>query len=88
MKRDHGAGARGLNCDAWPLQIQFVGNPRAEKILVVADEGGDVFLGEAAAEPDIHEIGVHGRSREHADAAAIPVRIAAGMLERFMSQLQ
>src|SRR5438046_4944381 len=84
----HGGRALRLNVDAGPLQVELVRDPGAQKILVVADEGGDVLLGEAAVQPDVREIGVQGGSAEHADASLPAIRVIPGVLERLIGQFQ
>ena len=88
MDGDQGGRASRLNGDAGPLQIELVGNPGAQKILVVADESGDVFLGQSTVQPGVHEIGVHGGAREHADAPLIAIRVIARIFERLVRQFQ
>jgi hypothetical protein len=85
---DHGGRASGLNGDAGPFQIEFVRNPRAQKIFVVSDESGNVLLGQLAVQSNVHEIGVQRSSGEHADASLIAIRITTSMLERLIGQLR
>src|SRR5205823_6588912 len=63
-------------------------NPSTQKVFVVADERGNVLLGQSAVQPDVREIRVQSRTGEHADASLIAFRVTARALERLVRQLQ
>jgi len=88
MDGNHRSRAGGLNRNAGPFQIELVRNARAQKILVVPNERGDVILGEPAIQSDVHEVGVHGGTGKNADASLIAIPVAARVFERLISQFQ
>src|SRR5438034_3883428 len=85
----HQRGRAGsLDCDAGALQIEFVRYPGAKKILVVYDQGRDVFFGKSALQAAVHEVRVHGGAGEHPNASLVTIRVASSVFKCFISQFQ
>ncbi len=92
MQRDQRGRASGLHVDARSAQIQLVGDPRAQVILVVTD----MFTASGRTEQrriDVRfrcHVAAHRRSAagEHADRAVVRFAAVAGPFERFPGALQ
>src|SRR6266511_3314070 len=85
----HQRGRAGsLDCDAGALQIEFVGYPGAEKILVVYDQGGDVLFGKSALQAAVHEVRVHRGTGKHPNASLVTIRVTSSVFKCFISQFQ
>ncbi len=81
-----------LHVDARPGQVQLVGQPRREEVLVVAGVAQQPLADRVHEAPVgdqvVHHVGVQAAGGEDADLAAQPVRIVPGVLERFPADFQ
>ena len=88
MHGDERRGAGGLHGHARAFQIELVRDAGAEEILVVENQRRDVVLGKIPAESGVHEVRVHRRASEDADAPRKSLCVAGCVFERLVRELE
>ena len=97
VHRDQGGGTRRLDGDARASQVELVGNPRRQEVLVVlegqpdqvdvgalAHDGVEIAVGEQV----VAEIAAGGTGSVHPDRTVELARVAARVLQRMPGTLQ
>src|SRR5262249_40476429 len=81
----------GLDGDGRPPQVQLVGDPKAEVVLVVGDGNGEVvgrFDAVAVGEDVVEQIGVQAGAGVNADATRVTVGVVTGAFQSLPGALQ
>ena len=84
-------GTGRLHRHARPLQVQLVGNPRGQKVFVVADRKLVALGGSDPAAPGgqkREQVRVHADAAEKADQPLVAVRVVTGVFEGVPGRLQ